>query len=168
MSADLDLQFSPDQVWRAIQALLTGTLGDEINVDCVGEKDYDEQGSLTIVPPAARVLFLEEISEAVESQNLNYRSKQKFAVLVADADLSSDAQVQRDKSILLARMVKLQLTGARLTLNDGTTSDPVRCLGLEPLRTAEIGLAYVVGFEVEGMAYFPGPNRIAVNPGVPL
>lgn len=157
-------EFSADLVWAAIQALLKADLGYNTDVDCIGAEDFDEDGMLTIQPPAARVLFMEEEADALENQARNYAAKQRFAVLCADEDRSPDPQQQRSKSLVLAARVKRCLVGARLVLGDGHTSEPVEYTGMKPLPTANLGMAYVVGFLVPGIAQFAGTHAVPAQP----
>lgn len=155
--------FNIAAVWNAIQKQLKADLAQDIDVDCIGEEDFDEEGALTLRLPAARVLFLEEADEAVESQNMAYRSGQRFAVLCAGQSLEQDPQSQRDASLHVVRKVKDSLIGARLVLGNGQTSDPVRLLGTRPMAIS-IGMAYVIALQVDGTASFPAPHAVPVWP----
>lgn len=151
-------EFAIDQVWTAIQQLLTRDLGSVVDVDCIGEHDFDEDGALTIVPPAARVLFLGEVAGApVETQNRIYNASQAFAVICADVDFGPDPQDQRIKSVQLAGRVKHALTGARLQLAEGSASEPVVYSKTDPVPTSSTGMAYVAQFLVPGVAQFSAP-----------
>ncbi len=150
-------QFTVDEVWAAIQGLLTQQLPG-VDVDCIGANNFDEEGALVIDPPAARVLFTEAKATAFENQKMVYRVQQEFAILCADQDLGPDPQQQRNASIQLAGSVVSILAGARLVLPDAEPSDPIEYLGMRPIPTAELGMAYVVAFRVEGTAYYPGAN----------
>ena len=151
-------EFAIDQVWTAIQQLLAEDLGGTIDVDCIGTQDFDEDGELTISPPAARVLFIGETAKGFESQNQSYNAEQAFAVLCADEDLGPDPQDQRIASVKLAGRVKHVLTGARLQLADGEQSEPVLYVKTDPLPTSGTGMAYVAQFLVGGIAQFSAPN----------
>jgi hypothetical protein len=149
-------QFSVDQVWAGVQSLLADVFQGNVQVDCIGEKDFNEEGMLTIVPPAARVLFIRQESKPIEDQNLNYWAEQEYAVLCADSDLSQDPQAQRTASILIADQVSGILAGARIALPDGTISAPIELIGITPLPTADFGVAYVVAIKVSCDASFAG------------
>lgn len=150
-------EFAIEQTWDAIEDLLRAQL-DGVDVDSIGEKDFDEQGDLTINPPAVRVCFLEETMAApVETQNATYNGEQLFAVICAAEDLRG-TQAQRLASLRLASQVKHVLVGARLWLDDGTQTEPIIAAGTRPLPTAAMGMAYVAGFIVPNIAQFSAPN----------
>ena len=151
-------EFAIDQVWSAVQDLLSDQLGQNVTVDCIGEQDFDEQGEITILPPAARVLFLEESAQDTETQNQVYNATRTFGVLCADEDLGVDPQDQRTLSAQLAGQVKHILVGARLQLADGTQSEPVKYVSTKPLPTSSGRMAYVAAFSVQGIAQFAAPN----------
>lgn len=156
-------EFAVDQTWRAIQALLTDQLGDAIDVDSIGAQDFDEEGDLTINPPAARVLFIDEkAGQPLDPQNATYNSEQAFAVVCAAEDLRS-THWQRIASAQLAGQVKHLLAGARLWLEDGTQTEPLIYAGMMPLPTKAIGMSYVVSFIVPNIAQFSAPNAIATE-----
>lgn len=151
-------EFAIDQTWAAIQALLQAQLGAGVDVDSIGSNDFDEQGDLTINPPAARVLFIDEkAGQPVDPQNATYNAEQAFAVLCAAEDISS-VQAQRSASAQLAGQVKHILTGARLVLANGTQTEPLMYMGTTPLPTKAIGMAYVAQFVVPNIAQFSAPN----------
>jgi hypothetical protein len=151
-------EFAIDQVWTAIQALLSQELGSRVNVDAIGTQDFDEEGEVTITPPAARVLFVGEVAKGFETQSSAYNAEQAFAVLCADEDLGVDPQAQRIKSVQLAGRVKHILTGARIQLTDGEQSEPVIYVKTDPLPTSGTGMAYIAQFLVGGIAQFAAPN----------
>jgi hypothetical protein len=161
---ELANEFEIDLVWDALQCLIKGDLGNSTDVDCIGSHDFDEDGMLTIQPPAARVLFMREEAKSIENQKLNYSTDLYFSVLCADEDRGPDPQAQRNKSIKLASQVKRSVTGARLSLGDGHTSEPIQYLGMDPLPTANLGMAYVPKFLVPGLAQFPGVHAVPTHP----
>ncbi len=151
-------EFAIDATWAAIQTLLSAQLGDDVDVDCIGEQDFDEDGDLSIRPPAARVLFVEErAGQPFDPQNATYNAEQAFGVICAAEDLSG-VQSQRAASAQLTDQVKHLLTGARLTLPDGTQTAPMIYVGTKPLPTSAIGMAYVAEFIVPNIAQFAAPN----------
>ena len=155
---ELPGEFPVELVWAAIQSLLKSGLGPIITVDCIGTRDFDEDGAVTVTPPAARVLFLEESARSVETQFANYDAIQNYAVLCAAEDVSADPQAQRTLSAALAGQVKHWLTGARLVLGNSQVTEPVAYKGMGVMETAGTGMAYVVAFQVAGIAQFAAPN----------
>lgn len=150
-------EFAIDQTWDAIVDLLSEQL-DGVDVDAIGEKDFDEQGDLTVNAPAARVGFADEkAGQPIETQNATYNGEQLFFVVCAAEDLSG-TNFQRLASLRLVGQVKHVLTGARLWLADGTQTEPIIFSGTSPLPTKAIGMAYVAGFIVPNVAQFGAPN----------
>lgn len=156
--------FPIELVWRAIQEQLKADLSQDLDVDSIGEKDFDEEGMLTLRLPAARVLFLGAEATPVESQNVTYRQTHRYGVMCADESDDQDPQTQRDKSLHVAQRVARSLTGARLVLGNGQTSDPVRYAATDPWPTRNAGMAYVVAFLIEGTSSFPAPHRVPAAP----
>ena len=157
---DLDTvagEFAFEQTWDAMQELLADQLI-SVDVAAAGERDFDDEGNLILQPPAVRGLFVLSRAEAFENQKTAYNETQQFAVMCVEEDLSGDAQEQRRKSGRLAARVKRVLVGARLRLADGETAGPVAYTGVEPFEVAGVGKAYIVGFEVSGIAQFQGGN----------
>jgi hypothetical protein len=152
-------EFPIDQVWDYVRNLLQDDLGDSVSVDTIGAEDFDEDGMLTVVPPAARLLFLDEVpSDITDSTALNYNTDQHFAVMCADEDRSADPQEQRNKSLRLAGKVKHCLVGARVRMANGQMSSPIVFAGTRPYPTQSVGMAYVVALTISGIASFEGPN----------
>jgi hypothetical protein len=156
MSAATRTMAIPD-VWTAIIALLDAQMP-EVDVDAIGTQDFDEEGELTVLPPAARVMFAGEGAQPFETQAQNYNAAQSFGVICADEDLSADPQQQRLKSVRLATRVGDLLTGARLALPDGSVTEPIIYVKTGPMPTSSTGMAYIAEFLVPGIAQFPAPN----------
>ncbi len=157
MSACRTLPIIP--VWNAMIALLQDQLGNAVDVDAIGDKDFDEQGALTVTPPAARVFFAEESAQTFETTGENYNAEQQYGVICADEHLGPDPQQQREASLALAGKVSDILVGARIQLaGGGGQSEPLLYRRTTPLPTANTGMAYVVQISVPGIAQFPAPN----------
>ena len=151
-------EFAFDATWDAIQALLSAQLPQGTDVAPAGEKDFDDEDNLILTPPAVRGVFVLSRAEQIETQALAYSERQEFAVMCVDQDLSADTQAQRRSSAQLAAQVKHILVGARITLPDGSICGPLVYVATEPFPVRDIGFAYIVGFEVPGIAQFAGPN----------
>jgi hypothetical protein len=149
--------FAVDQVWDAMQALLVAQLNG-VDVAAAGEKDFDDSDALILNPPSVRGVFVREGAVCLENQHITYDLAQEYALLCADQDVSSDNQQQRRNSLILARQVRTILTGARIALGDGQVSEPILYVAMEPMGVEGLGIAYVLGFVVPGVAQFAAPN----------
>jgi hypothetical protein len=166
-SPDVTTEAPVEYVWAALQSLIVASIGAALDVRSIGMEDFDADDALIVMPPAARVLFLEETAEPIENQARNYTRKMRFAVLCADEDRGPDPQDQRNKSIVLAGLVTHYVAGARLPLPSGDTTEPIVWLGTKPMPAAELGMCYVVAFAVECTAYFAAPNAYPQLPEDP-
>ena len=149
--------FAIEAAWQALVVLLATQL-EGVNVDAIGSRDFDENGELTVVPPAVRVIFAGEKAQTFENQNQNYNAGQQFGAICADDYRGPDPQQQRVASLALARLATDVVTGARLRLPDGTVTEPIEYAGTTPMPVADIGVAYVVEWRIPGIAQFPAPN----------
>ena len=78
--------------------------------------------------------------------------------MCAEENLSADPIRQAYDSLVLARRITSLLAGARIVLQDGDVSEPVRLVSMDPLPVDGIGTAYAVAIEVPGLAQYPGTN----------
>jgi hypothetical protein len=156
-TAAVILDFNPISMWASVVVLLKQQLGQDVDVDAIGEQDFDADGELSVRTPAVRVVFGDEEATPIEMQGDNYAVEQSFGIICADQDLR-DPQEQRVKALRLAQRVKRVLAGARLVTSYGEISEPVLYRRMRPLPTANVGLAYVPEFCVPGIAQFPAPN----------
>lgn len=156
--------FRIDYVEAALIGLLAASLptayGSQVQVDSLGAKDFDEDGRLTLQPPAVRVLYSGGQYENLrDNKRLTYQAGESFEVLCYQSSLRSRAD-QRLQTLQLVAVVMDQLAGARLALQDGTSSLPVSLQSCDLVVTDEEEVAqfYTVKVLVEGIAQFSGAN----------
>jgi hypothetical protein len=156
--------FRIDWVEAALVALLksklAGAYGQNVSVDSLGDKDFDEQGRLVLQPPAARVRFLDAPFQNLrDNQRLTYQVPMSFEILFFQSSLRSPADERKQTLVLLGAGADV-VTGARLELSDGSKSMPVAIKRAYLIDTLEgpVDQAFAVQIEVEGIAQFSGAN----------
>ncbi|QHN04425.1 hypothetical protein FTO74_14410 [Granulicella sp. WH15] len=148
--------FHFDLVWSACMALLVAGLAD-CDVAPVSENDFSGD-DLVLTPPSVRTFFGgASFNPMMDSQRLSYDAAGRFVAICADQDRTSPAD-QAIASLQLASRVCDLLTGARIALPTREASEPVLIVSMEPRPVKGLGTAYAIGFEVPGLALFPGPN----------
>lgn len=165
-------KFQIDQVEAALLALLTSVMptaygaalgldtSSRVDVDSIGDKDFDEDGNLVLRPPAMRVLFdAAKYNNLRDNQRLTYGAALSFEVLCFEESLRSKKD-QRKQTLVLVSVAQDQLAGARLALSDGTSSGPVEINSVS-LQVPESGPAdqlFAINVTVPGIAQFSGAN----------
>lgn len=158
-------QFRIDEVNTALLALLNGVglsleYGQPVQVDTLGDRDFDQAGRLVLEPPALRVRFLSATySNAKDNQRLTYQAKYPFEILCFQSSLRSPDD-ERNQTLALVACVVDQLAGARLALSDGSLSMPITIDGVELVVTDQgpVDQFYAVRITIEGIAQFSGAN----------
>lgn len=150
-------EFKADQSWDALLALLVAQIP-KVDIQALAFKDFDGNGELVLNPPSIRVFFDGEgPSSLSDSQRLSYDVVGRFMVICLDQDYSSP-QAQAIASAKLAGVVKTIAIGARLILSDGDISAPLTWISTDMVPVPGVGVGYTLGFEVPGLAQFPGAN----------
>jgi hypothetical protein len=131
-----------------------------LNIDSLGEKDFDAEGQLVLKPPSIRVRFDRVKRETLrDNQRLTYQTKAGFDVLCYESSLRSKAD-ERLQTLQLVQVVENQLAGARLALADGTSSMPC-ALGSTYLvaeSSGSVDQLFCVEVVAEGIQQYDGPN----------
>lgn len=164
--------FRIDYVEAALIELLKHTIGgayaDElgadpppvVDIESLGDQDFNEDGQLVMRPPSIRVRFLGDHDDpARDNQRLTYQSHCEFELLCCESSLRSHAD-QRRQTLVFISVIKDQATGARINLADGTKSFPISLIGTRLLEgfVAGVDEVYSVRFDIEGFAQFSGVN----------
>jgi hypothetical protein len=154
---DLTSQLPTEQVWQTLmQMLRDGLFG--VDVQAISEKDFNQDGDIIMNPPSVRVFFDGEgASGTSDSQRLSYNAVGRYVVSCADQNLRS-TQAQAIASAALATRVKNVAIGARLQLPNGDVTEPIAWVSTAVMPVAGLGIGYALGFEVPGIAQFPGTN----------
>ena len=162
-------QFQISQVEAALIALLKSVMPDAygtvevpiwIDIDSLGDKDFDAEGQLVLKPPAIRVRFDRTRRNLLhDNQRLTYQATVGFDILCFESSLRSKAD-ERLQTLKLVQTVENQLAGARVALADGTNSMPCS-LGSTYLvaeSTGSVDQLFCVEVVAEGIQQYNGPN----------
>lgn len=163
--------FRIDYVEQALLALLRANLPAayaaqlglaSINVDIngLGDDDFDEEGQLVLQPPSLRVRFMgSPYNPARDNQRLTYQAHIQFEILCFESSLTSKAD-ERRQTLILVGTVQDQLAGTRLKLTDGTVSMPITMQDAVLIEGGGAGVdqLFAVHIEIEGFAQFSAAN----------
>jgi hypothetical protein len=156
--------FRIDYVESALIALLTSNLstayGAKVQIDSLGDKDFDDDGRLVLQPPSVRVRFAAATYDNLhDNQRLTYQSGMPFEILCFESSLRSKAD-ERKQTLVLVATVQDQLAGARLTLADGSKTMPVTIKSVALVETDEgpVDQLFSLVVQVDGIAQFSGAN----------
>ncbi len=152
--------FLPGDVETAVQALLTAGLP-SVSVGSIGALDTDENGELVFDPPCARTFYANSHYVANgDSQALTYDDTSHQIDIWCAAENLTSLEAQRTDSLTLVGQVLPVLAGARISLADGSLSEPVRLMSitgaLQGRSGAPVRTVYIIAIEVPGIAQFPG------------
>ncbi len=153
-----------DQVEASLLALLSTALptayGAQVQVDSLGDKDFDDDGRLTLQPPSLRVRFAgAQYDNLRDNRRLSYQAKLSYEILCYESSLRSRAD-ERNQTLALVATVLDQVAGARLTLADGSQTMPIGLRGVALVETDQgpVDQLFSVLADVEGIAQFSGVN----------
>ncbi|MDR3723267.1 MAG: hypothetical protein P4K83_02105 [Terracidiphilus sp.] len=160
MSSNFRIDYVEAALLALFNAMLAAAYGAKVNIDSLGDDDFDDQGRLVLSPPSVRVRFLRGIDEpARDNQRLTYQTPLSFEVLCFESSLRSSAD-ERKQTLVLVATVRDMLSGARLVLADGSKTMPVTLNGVDLVDTSAgpVDQLFSVGIIVEGIAQFSGAN----------
>jgi phage gp37-like protein len=156
--------FRIDYVEAALLALLNSNLaaayGTKVNIDSLGDKDFDDDGRLVLQPPSVRVRFAgAEYENLHDNQRLTYEGGLPFEMLCFESSLRSKADERRQTLVLVAT-VQDQLAGARLVLADGSKTMPIEMKSVSLVASEEgpVDQLFSIVVLVKGIAQFSGAN----------
>jgi hypothetical protein len=131
-----------------------------VDIESLGDDDFNEDGRLVLQPPSVRVRFnFGDYNNLRDNQRLTYQSTPQFDVICFESSLRSKAD-QRRQSLVLVGVVTDQLAGARLNLSDGSKTMPVT-IGRVSLVEDDYGpvdQCFSIAIGIEGIAQFSGAN----------
>lgn len=151
-----------------LQAKMTAAFGAPVQVDSLGSKDFNEQGTLILKPPAIRVQFGgAEYDPLHDNQRLTYEAGVPFDILCFESSLRSKAD-ERKQTLALVAIAQNQLAGARLTLQDESRTQPLTMKGvsLVVVESNVVDQAFAITVLVQGVAQFDGSNAQTPGGGV--
>lgn len=156
--------FRIDYVEAALLAVLNSKLatayGAKVNIDSLGDKDFDDDGRLVLQPPSVRVRFAAADYENLhDNQRLTYEGGLPFELLCFESSLRSKADERRQTLVLVAT-VQDQLAGARLALADGSRTMPIEMKSVSLVASEEgpVDQLFSIVVLVKGIAQFSGAN----------
>ena len=156
--------FQINQVIVALVTLLQDVMptayNGAIDIDTLGDEDFDESGQLVLTPPSMRVRYRETSFDNLrDNRRLTYQAVNQIEVLCFESSLASKAD-ERAQTMALVVAALNQLAGARLTLADGSTSMPItiRSCGLVVTEEGPVDQLMAIGISIEGISQFDGPN----------
>lgn len=164
-------QFQIDQVEAALLTMLSAGMPaaygaaldigtKNVDVDAIGDRDFNEKGDLVLRAPAIRVQFLTaKYNNLRDNQRLTYQAGMSFDVLCFEESLRSKKD-RRKQTLILTAVVQDQLAGARLALSDGSSSGPVEInsVSLQVPETGPVDQLFAITITVPGIAQFSGAN----------
>ena len=160
MSSTFRIDYVEAALLELLQAKLATAYGSPVQIDSLGDKDFDSEGRLVLRPPALRVRFAAaDYGDMRDNQRLTYQAKMPFTILCFESSLRSPADERKQTLVLVATVVD-QLAGARLQLADGSLTMPVtiKNVSLVDMVEGPVDQHFEVLIEVEGIAQFSGVN----------
>jgi hypothetical protein len=99
--------FRIDYVEKALIALLLDVLpsayGSKVQVESLGDADFNADGQLTLRPPCIRVRYLgADYDPLHDNKRLTYQPKQQFELLCFESSLRSKTDQRRQTLVLVA------------------------------------------------------------------
>jgi hypothetical protein len=144
----------------AAYAAALGVASVPMDIDSLGDNDFNEDGQLTLQPPSIRVRFaVADYENLRDSRRLTYQANPQFDILCFESSLRSKAD-ERKQTLVLVGVVQDQLSGARLNLTDGAKSMPITLgrLALVETEQGPVDQLFAQTIVIEGFAQFSGAN----------
>ena len=153
-----------DQVEKAIvdlgRSYLTAAYEKSVDVDSIGDRDFNADGDLVLLPPCVRVRFGgSQYDTNRDNQKLTYGAKLLFDFYCFEENLRSKLD-ERIDTLRLVACVQDAYTGARLKLDDDSYTEPLELVGVLPMMNENsiVDQFYSVTIRVNGIAQFSGAN----------
>jgi hypothetical protein len=143
-----------------LQAKIAGAYGSKVQIDSLGDDDFDDDGRLVLQPPSIRLRFAGADYENLrDNQRLTYEAGLPFELLCFESSLRSKAD-ERKQTLVLVATVQDQLVGARLLLADGAKTFPIemRSVALVDTDQGPVDQLFSLVVLVKGTAQFSGAN----------
>ena len=142
-----------------VEQTLLATLGvnlPQINVGAISEKDINDADQLVLQMPCARQRYVgSSYQDSADNQWLTYNVTHTFEIWCAAEDLTSK-EAQRTATLAVLTQVIPLLAGARLSLPDGSLTDPIMLKQVGKLQDDIVGTLFILTIEIAGVAQFPG------------
>jgi hypothetical protein len=144
----------------AAYGVALGATSASIDIDSLGDEDFDAEGQLVLQPPSVRVRYLgADYNTLRDNQRLTYQTAPQFELLCFESSLRSKAD-ERIQTLVLVACVQDQLSGARLNLADGSKTMPITMVDVRLVEgnAAGVDQLFSVRIGIEGIAQFSGAN----------
>jgi phage gp37-like protein len=157
-------QFPIDQIEPALIQLLARNVGTRygaaVDIESLGDQDFNEDGNLILNPPAIRVRYSDgNFGNLRDNRRLTYQATFDYEILCFESSLQSEAD-QRLQTLKLVSIVLDELAGARITLADNSRSMPITIKRVSPViaESGPVDQLFSILIGVEGIAQFSGVN----------
>lgn len=160
MSSAFRIDYVEAALLALLNANLAGAYGSPVNIDSLGDKDFDENGELVLQPPSVRLRFVGAgYKNLHDNQRLTYQAGMPFEILCFESSRRSPAD-QRRQTLVLVAAVQDQMAGARLALSDAEVSFPIemKSVALVAQGSGGVDQLFSVVVEVGGSCQFSGAN----------
>jgi hypothetical protein len=160
MSSAFRIDYVEAALLALLNAKLAGAYGSKVNINSLGDADFNENGDLVLKPPSIRVRFAGgDYDPLRDNQRLTYEAGFPFEVLCFESSLRSKAD-ERKQTLVLVSVVQDQLAGARLLLADGSKTMPIEMKSVSLVASEEgpVDQLFSVIVLVKGIAQFSGAN----------
>ncbi|MDR3797964.1 MAG: hypothetical protein P4K93_07415 [Terracidiphilus sp.] len=160
MSSTFRIDYVEAALLALLRAKLASAYGSKVQIDSLGDDDFDDDGRLVLQPPSIRVRFAGgEYDNLRDNQRLTYEASLPFELLCFESSLRSKAD-ERKQTLVLVATVQDQLAGARLFLADGAKTFPIemRSVSLVDTDQGPVDQLFSVVVLVKGNAQFSGAN----------
>jgi hypothetical protein len=131
-----------------------------IDINSLGDEDFNEDGQLVLNPPSMRLRFLgAPYNNLRDSRRLTYQTEPNYELWCYESSLRSKAD-ERKQTLVLVSVAVDQLAGARINLQDGAKSMPITIVDVRLVETQQgpVDQLFSILFAVEGIAQFSGVN----------
>lgn len=131
-----------------------------VDIEPLGDDDFNDDGLLVLQPPSLRVRFLgADYDTLKDNQRQTYEGALLWELLCFESSLQSRAD-QRRQTLVLVSVVLDQLAGARLLLSDGTKTLPISLVDVRLVDGAASGVdqLFSVRISIGGFARFSAVN----------
>lgn len=151
-------QFLPGDAVQAVEDLLAARLT-QISVGSIGALEINDDDQLVWDPPCVRTRYAgSKYATTHDNQMLAYNADHIVELWCAAENLTSKEAQRQDTMTMVVHQVLPQIVGARLALEDGSKSEPVRVVDIKGFVEDIAGMLYIISVAVPGIAQFPGTN----------
>jgi phage gp37-like protein len=144
-----------EEVEAGLITLVSGVLGEDVHVEAVTDRNFDEQGALiTKALPAALVMFDgEELQVKRDITRKTYQADGKWLIIVGARNLR-DIGDERTDSLKMLTKLREGLAGQRPVLTSGDVTEPIELLTTERFQVNKEGTWHSLNIIVSGLVQY--------------